>query len=74
MTQKQLILNYMIDFGSITPMQAFMDLGCTKLATRIGELIKYGIPIIKTTVKSKNRYGKKCVYKRYSLGDRYVRH
>lgn len=42
MTQKQRILKYLNDFGTITPMQAFHDLGITKLATRISEMKKDG--------------------------------
>ena len=38
MTQSERILKYINDFGSITPMQAFGDLGITKLATRISEM------------------------------------
>lgn len=34
-TQRDLILQYIKDFGSITPMEAYSDLGVTKLATRI---------------------------------------
>ena len=38
MTQKELILKYIADFGSITSFQAYADLGITQLATRIKEL------------------------------------
>ena len=72
MTQKQLILKYMKDFGSITPWESFSDLGCTKLSTRIGELIKEGVPIRKETVRTKNRYGKRTSYTKYSLGGKDV--
>ena len=68
MGQKQMIIQYMNDFGSITPWQAFTDLGCTKLATRISELIRDGVEINKKTVVTKNRYGKRVFYTSYSLG------
>ena len=45
MTQRELILNYIKDFGSITPLEAFADLGITKLATRISEMRRDGIAI-----------------------------
>lgn len=69
MTQKERVYNYMRDFGDITPFQAFTDLGCTKLATRISELIQDGVKIKKEWVGSKNRYGEKVRFMKYSLED-----
>lgn len=66
MTQKELIAKYLDDFGSITPMQAFHDLGITKLATRISEMKKDGYLFDQERVKSKNRYGKNCCFEKYS--------
>lgn len=66
MNQREQILKYMDDFGSITPMDAFSDLGITKLATRVSELIRDGHEITKTPEHSKNRYGKPVRYMRYS--------
>ena len=66
MTQRQLIAKYIDDFGAITPMDAFIDLGITKLSTRIGEMIKDGEQISKTVVKTRNRYGKHIRYMKYS--------
>ena len=68
-TQKQQILEYIDYFGSITPMQAFGDLGITKLATRISELKKEGRQFKIEMVKGKNRYGKPMRYARYSFPD-----
>jgi len=45
MTHHERIYDYMDRFGSITPMEAFRDLGETKLATRIGEMRRKGIEI-----------------------------
>ena len=67
MTQHDRILKYMNDFGSITPMEAFSDLGITKLATRISEMTKDGYKFKKETVKSRNRYGDRTRFMRYSL-------
>ena len=69
MNQRDLILQYLEDFGSITPFQAFADLGITKLATRISEMRKDGIGIQVDTIKSVNRYGKATTYAKYSLED-----
>lgn len=66
MTQRDLILKYIADFGSITPMDAFHDLGITKLATRISELRKDGWEFNIETIKGKNRYGKPTRYAKYS--------
>lgn len=68
-TQKELIRTYIINFGSITPIEAFSDLGITKLATRISEMKKEGQQFKIKTVKGKNRYGKTTRYARYSFPD-----
>jgi hypothetical protein len=67
MTQHQAIMDYIDEFGSITPIQAFADLGITKLSTRVGELICLGVDIEKTEVKAKNRYGEPTRYMKYSF-------
>lgn len=68
MTQAERIVQYMITFGSITTMEAFQDLGITKLATRISEMIQEGVKIDKKSEKGKNRYGETIYYTRYFLG------
>lgn len=71
MSQHDMILSYMERRGSITPMDAFADLGITKLATRIGEMRRAGIAIIQNVETGKNRFGKTVRYMRYGLeGDR----
>ncbi len=67
MNQCERILKYMNDFGSITTLQAFNDLGCTRLASRITDLRHKGIGIKSEYVSGKNRYGDKVSYKKYSL-------
>ena len=67
MTQREAILQYIEDFGSITPMQAFADLGITKLATRISEMRKDGMDFNIEMVGTKNRYGKTVNFARYSF-------
>ena len=66
-TQHAQIMEYMMRFGSISPMEAFADLGITKLATRISEMRKDGVPIGKKMEKNKNRFGKDIKYMRYWL-------
>ena len=67
MTQKDRILKYLRDFGSITPLDAMADLGCMRLASRISELKGDGYAIRKEMEKGRNRYGQKTSYARYSL-------
>lgn len=70
MNQRERIYDYMIVFGSITPMEAFADLGITKLATRVSEMREEGIHIIGEWESKKNRFGKTIRYMRYRLGER----
>lgn len=65
MTQYDKILDYIDRFGSISPMEAFMDLGITKLATRVSEMTKNGYKFDKKLESTKNRYGESVHYMRY---------
>lgn len=65
MTQCERILKYMSDFGSISTMQAFTDLGVTRLASRIHDLRTMGIDIESETRTGKNRYGESTHYSVY---------
>ena len=67
MTQKERIIKYLQDFGSITPLEAMRDLGIMRLAARISELVRAGWNIIRETKSSKNRYGQTTRYARYRL-------
>jgi hypothetical protein len=69
MNQGEKIINYIRQFGSISPLEAFRDLGITKLATRISEMNRDGIDFQKQYVKSKNRFGETVYYMRYSMRD-----
>lgn len=63
------IYQYMKDFGSITQLEAIKDLGVMRLASRISEMRKNGIAIIRETETGKNRYGEDTHYARYRLED-----
>lgn len=69
MNQYERILRYINDYGSISPMEAFADLGITKLATRISEMRADGIDFEQKWETRKNRYGDKVRYMRYSKGE-----
>ena len=70
MTHHQRIYEYMDKFGSISPMEAFSDLGETKLATRIGEMRRRGIEIEGREEVGKNRFGQEVRYMRYRLREK----
>jgi len=57
----------MEDYGSISTLQAFKELGCTRLPSRIYDLRQAGHNITGEFVTDKNRYGEAVAYKRYSL-------
>ena len=66
-TQAERVLDYIMEFGSITQIDALRDIGCMRLASRISDLRKQGIDIISKTEAVKNRYGEKCYIKRYMV-------
>lgn len=66
-SQKQKVVSYLEKHDSLTPFEAFTELGITKLATRISELIRDGYRFEKKMVKSVNRDGDTCEYMRYRL-------
>ena len=67
MTQKEMILRYIADFGSITSYQAYADLGITQLATRVSELKEQGYTFRTEPQCGRNRYGKPTHYVKYYL-------
>ena len=66
MTQCEKVLDYRDRFGSISQLEALADLGIMRLASRICDIEKSGIAINRQTVKTKNRFGDKVHYTRYS--------
>jgi len=65
MNQYKAILDYLEAHGSITPMEAFSNLGITKLSTRISEMIRRGYKFRKIPVEGKNRYGEPVRFMKY---------
>lgn len=72
MTQTDRVLRHLEDYGSITSLIAMREYGIMRLASRISDLKKRGVPIRKETVRGKNRYGEPTRYAKYSLGGDYV--
>lgn len=69
LTQKDRIINYIREFGSITSKEAYNDLGITQLGARIDGLERDGFAFIKEWETGKNRFGEEVTYKRYYLAD-----
>ena len=67
MTQCEQVLEYMKDFGSITPIDAMHDIGCMRLAARIADLREQGYVIGRRMKTSKNRYGNPVSFAEYFL-------
>ena len=67
MTQKEMILAYMRETGSITAAEAMSEIGCYRLAARISDIKRDGIYVRSDKAKSVNRFGKKVTYSRYML-------
>ncbi len=69
MTQRERILKYIREFGSITSWEAYEDLGITQFATRVKELKEQGYEFKTEWENKKNRYGESVMFKRYYLND-----
>ena len=67
-TQCDRIIMYMQEYGSISTLEAFNDLGVARLASRIHDLRSKGYKIKSETKTSKNRFGETTSYKVYRLG------
>ena len=64
--QADRVLQYIRDFGSITPLEAVSDLGCYRLSARIFDLRRSGYVIDSEEITVKNRYGQRCTVARYT--------
>lgn len=68
MTPQQIkVVNYINLYGSITPLDAFRDLGITKLATIVSQLKRESFVFYQNYESSHNRFGEPCHYMRYWL-------
>lgn len=63
--QHRQILLYLMEYGSISPMEAFSDLGITKLSTRISEMRVLGIRFDQDYEYRQNRFGDNVHFMRY---------
>lgn len=67
MKQSDKILRHLQDHGSITSLEALQEYGVMRLASRISDLKRSGVPIRREMVSGKNRYGESTSYARYSI-------
>ena len=67
MKQTDRILRHIKDYGSITSWEAMQEYGIMRLASRICDIRRMGIPIRSERVSAKNRYGERISYARYTL-------
>ena len=65
---REKVLQYILDFGSITTYQAFTDLGCTRLSEYIRQLRQTHV-IDDEWIETTNRYGEKVRFKKFFLAD-----
>jgi len=68
MTQAEKILRHLNDHGSITALDALREYGCMRLGARIWDLKREGHDIRTTFETSRNRYGEKVTFARYTMG------
>ena len=67
MKQSERIVRHLREYGSITSLEAMEDYGIMRLASRIADLKKAGVPIRREMVSRKNRYGDNVAFARYWL-------
>ena len=67
MTQTEMVLDYIGEFGSITQLDALRDLGVMRLASRMSDLKKQGFTIITQREAVKNRRKETCYITRYRI-------
>lgn len=67
-TQIEVVKNHLMNYGSITSMEAFFKYRITRLASVIHVLRKQGLDIETITETSKNQYGT-CQYAKYILNE-----
>lgn len=72
-TQCDRIMRHMHDCGSITSAEAISEYGIYRLASRISDLKRRGVPIKREFRSSKNRYGEPVTYAVYSIAEEMVK-
>lgn len=68
MSQAERVLQYLEDGNTITTLNAFKELGITRLAARVHELKRDGHNVKKNTISVTNRFDERCAVAEYYLG------
>lgn len=67
LTQADIVLRHLQDFGKITSWDAIMEYGFTRISAIIYNLRKAGYNITSKTKIAKNRYGESTHFSEYNL-------
>lgn len=67
MTQTEELKAYLETHEGITQFEALRNLGIMRLASRVADLRKMGVPVMREMVSVKARNGRKASVARYSL-------
>lgn len=70
MTQREIVLKHIEEYGHITSWEAMQEYGINQLPPVITDLRKAGIPIKREIVSQRNRYGDTVSFDRYSIAER----
>jgi hypothetical protein len=73
MTQAKRVLDYLESGNTITTLNAFNELGITRLAARIYELKEEGHDVKSKRIKVTNRYDEQCSVSEYYMESDNVR-
>ncbi len=69
MSQADRVLSYLECGNSITTLDAFQELGITRLGARIFELRQQGHPVQSNRLTVTNRFGEDCSISEYYIGE-----
>ena len=69
LSQKEKVLRHLKEVGPITPLDALNDYAIMRLTSRICELKDEGYDIKSELVSSKNKFGEKVSFSKYTLRD-----
>lgn len=72
-TQCERIIRHLIDYGSISSIEAITEYGILRLAARISDLKRQGVNIVSENKTGKNRYGETTYFKVYRLAEEVTR-
>lgn len=66
--QTELVLMYLKQYGTITPVDAMREFGIMRLASRISDLKRAGVDVRSRMKQSVNRFGKPVHFAEYFIG------